>query len=426
MEYSTLIDKKFKTDTFVIYLSQAGVVLCGFAYTTVVTKYAGISIFGMLGILTAFSSVLTNLLTFRTNEAIVVFYKRGESLGDLGLCKFALLTGIVLDIVVGCGLLALVYHAAGLIAQYLLRDPYSESAVRLFAFTLFFQFFRGAPSGYLIARERFLGINILILSEHVIKIGLLAVMLYQGGELDLNAIVTAGMLAAMVASLAVYSYLLLSLIRRYAGIRTTLNRSLLKEYLGFSLNTFLSTALKAGNQNIDTLVLGLVTDNRLVGIYALFRQFLAPLAFLSNPFATLAYPKFVQAVVERRVEDIRKLILEVNIKLLKSYVVLLLIIVPAIFVYDKWVRLEVIPTEYVTFLFMIFSMILSGLVWWGRPFANAIEPGFSLKMNLFATIFILTFIYPAALHLSILGVSLVMFSVNFMLNIFWRHRLSIA
>jgi O-antigen/teichoic acid export membrane protein len=193
--------------------------------------------------------------------------------------------------------------------------------------------------------------------------------------------------------------------------------------LGFSLNTFLSTVLKAGNQNIDTLVLGLVIDIRLVGIYALFRQFLAPLAFLSNPFATLVYPKFVNAVVERRQSEIKNSIHGVNDKLLKFYLVALLIIVPLLIGYGVWMKLDLQWEEYLSFVMMMGSSILSGLIWWARPFSNAINPRYSLQGNFFATLFLLVFLYPATLFAGVQGTAAVMFILGVGNTLFWKKKL---
>lgn len=419
-----MIDKKFKSNTVISYLSQAGVVACGFAFTTLVTQYAGITVFGILGILTAFSSVLSNLLTFRTNEAIVVFYKRGESAGDLGLCKFALLVGILLDVLVGSLLFALVYNSASLIAEYLIRDTAAEAAIQLFAGTLFFQFFRGAPLGYLVAKEHFKSLNLLTLSEHLIKVGITAGIILGSGGINLHQIISAGLVAAMSASVTVYVFLLVKLVHSFIKIPVTINRGLIVDYLSFSLSTFLSTALKAGNQNIDTLVLGLVTDARLVGIYALFRQFLAPLAFISGPFATLAYPRFVQAVVDRRQTEIRAAIRQVNVKLIMVYAGALILMIPAMIGYGWWLKLDLQSADYLTFAIMIGSAFLSGQLWWARPFSNAVNPNFSLQGNLFATLFLLTCIYPATSHFGLLGTSTVMLILGFGATIFWNSKLA--
>ncbi|NJA05728.1 oligosaccharide flippase family protein [Methylococcaceae bacterium WWC4] len=418
-----MIDKKFKLDTLVSYATQAGVITCGFAFTTLVTQYAGIGVFGMLGLLTAFSSVLTNLMTFRTNEAVVVFYKRGKNTDDWGLCKFALAAGIALDIAVGSALLCLVYYSADTIAEYLLKDHHHADAVRLFAFALFFQFFRGAPTGYLIARERFVVFNLLGLSEHLLKLSLLGAVIWRGETVTFEHIVNALMSAAMATSLAIYSHLCWTLFMRYRRVSTKLNFSLIREYLGFSMNTFLSTALKAGNQNIDTLVLGWVAENRLVGIYTLFRQFLAPLAFLSNPFATLAYPKFVQAVVESRHADIRNSIRQVNRKLTKVYLLAIPLSSLALFGYASWLKLPMNSSQYLPFAMMCMQYYVTGILWWTRSFANAVDPNISLKGNFYATILAIILVYPASTRFDITGTAGAMLAIILVLNVYWSKKL---
>lgn len=419
-----VIDKKFKSDTWASYLAQAVSIASGFVFMALVTRYAGIAVFGALAVLTALSNMLANLLTFRTNEAVIAFYKQGEATGDLARSKFALVAGMALDLLLGGGLFLLVYSQADTIANLLIKDAGAAPEVRLYAGFLFIFFIRGSAVGYLQACERFKLVSYLSMSEHFAK-ALAAggiVMLY--GKLNLYHAVLALLIPACVFSLVYLIAIGVGLARRLGTVPLSLDKGKVGEFARFSSSTFLSSTLKAGNQNIDTVMVGYLTDTHTVGLYGLFRQFLSPLAFLSTPFSSLTYPKFVQAVVEHRHSDIRRAIASINRKLRMLFLATLAVMIPAFLFYALWIDLPIQWDKWLVIIMMTLTTVIIQQMWWARPFSNAVNPNISLRANLYALVFVVVTIYPATLWLGLAGAAGVMLTNALLQRWYWTFTLN--
>jgi O-antigen/teichoic acid export membrane protein len=254
----------------------------------------------------------------------------------------------------------------------------------------------------------------------------LAAFVVAKDTITLTHAVVANVAAAATVTILAYGPLLTVLGGRLRTVAMHLDRRTVGEFARFNVTTFFSSALKAGSRNVDTLVLGYVTTPAVVGLYSLFRQFLAPLPFASAPIATLTYPKFVQAVIERRHADARQAIAAVNRKLSLVYATLLLLVGPALLGYLYWMHIGVGTPELLALAMMALTAYLSGRLWWARPYANAVDPVISLRANLYATLAILVLLYPLTSALGMAGTALCMLSQAVLLVIYFRKLLSHA
>ena len=62
----------------------------------------------------------------------------------------------------------------------------------------------------------------------------------------------------------------------------------------FNFKTFISSSLKAGNNNIDTLLIAYFINANMVGIYQIIKKILTPSSFIVKPFSMLLYPKLIK------------------------------------------------------------------------------------------------------------------------------------
>jgi O-antigen/teichoic acid export membrane protein len=420
---AAVIDAKFKSDLAFGYGAQAAILATGFLFMLAVTHYGSVAIYGALMLLVSGSSVLSNLISFRTNEALVAFYKRGESTGDWSMCKFAVVAGILVDTVVGCVLFALFYSCSDLIASGLLKDNYAGGEVALYGFVVLANALRSTPLAYLQSTERLKLANALSLIEHLLKLALVLWLAVRFSKVDLRLVIIAALVPAFMTVSAGYLLLAKSYFASFAAVTWRANGILLRDYMHFSLSTFTSSALKAGNQNIDTLILGYLTDTRTAGIYATFRQFLSPLAFLASPFEAIAYPRFVKAVALKRHAEVRSMIAGVNRKLFLAFMATVLVIVPIALIYAWITNLQLETTTYLAFCFMVATALLRGQFWWSRPFSNAINPNLSLAANSAAMLFLLIALYPATWIFGLLGTTIGMLGLAVLLALYWNHAL---
>ena len=395
---NSLIDGRFKGNILFNYTTQLIGVAAGFVTVTLITRHAGIHTYGMVAMMAALAGVLTNLMTFRTNEAVVSFYKRGQLEDDFGSCRMALVVGMLLDLVMGSAAFLLMRFTAPLIAGYVLKNPEMTHGVTLFSVIVLANFLRGAPLGLLVAQEQFRLANSLTLVEQLLKMILLGAMLLMGVRLTFESIICAYLYPAVGVSVVVY---LFPLYRLFAELRTArIPRGRISDYARFSLSTFLSSTLKAGNQNVDTVILGYLTNPANVGIYSLFRQFLGPIAMISAPFASQIYPRFTGAVARRRYEEIRSTMTHANRLLLRGYLLLSAVIVPALVVYGYWNRLGFTTVQYFTFGLMLINALILQQLWWCRPFSLAVDPNLSLRANL---IYSISLLFSLCLAISLAG-----------------------
>lgn len=418
-----MIDAKFRSDIAFGYVAQGGIALSGLLFMFVVTRYGSVATYGALMLLVSISSMMGSLLTFRTNEALVAFYKQGETDGNLAQCKFAVAAGICLDMLVGIALFSVLFSADTLIADRILKDANASDDVSLFGCVMFAIATKSSPLAFLQATERIKWVNTISLAENLGKLCIAGYFVIAAQTIVLREAVWAILIPAYGALLVAYPPLICTLFTRLRHTAISREPSLIRSYVRFNIKTFASSTLKAGNQNVDTLVLGLLTDTRIVGIYATFRQFISPISFLSGPFEAVAYPRFVKAVVQRQYDEMRNAIAGVNRKLLRAFGAATVVILPVTIAYSRLNNVPLDSQSYLTFFIMIITVALRAQLWWARPFSNAVNPNLSLVANSVATLFLLLALYPATWSLGMTGTALGMLILALLLNGYWARAL---
>jgi O-antigen/teichoic acid export membrane protein len=417
-----LIDARFRCNVFFSYGTQLARLGLGFISVTLITRYGGIDVYGMVALLTALTGMLTNLMTFRTNEAVIYFYKRGEVENQPGFCRMALMLGLLLDLAMGVAAFFLIKAMAQEIASGLLKHPEVDATVAVFAGTMLSTFLRGTALGLLVAERRFKTINSLALGEQALKALLIAVIVVLDLGMTLEHVVLATLAAAASATCVVY---FLPISKLFGDLRSAVvPREGLRKFLGFSANTFFSSSLKFGNQNIDAIILGYVTTPALVGVYSLFRQFINPINMMAVPFTLQVYPQFVSAIVKKRPDLIRATITHANRLLSGGGLGLFLVVVPVLIYYGRWNKLHFSLDQYLAFGVMFLSVFVIQQMWWTRPFANSVNPTLSVKAGLLASAILPVATFVLTARFGLVGTACGVLLTNVALYRFWKSRLS--
>lgn len=419
-----MLDRKFKSDVIFGYATQTGIVASSFLFMLMVTRFGSLETYGALMLLVSVSSTIGNLISFRTNEALVAFYKQGEATNDWGRCKFAIFASMFLDLLVGSALYAILYFNDRYIATLLLKDPAATGEVALYGYVILFSALKSTPFAYLQATERIKIVNAVTLAEQLGKLFIVVGLSFSSGNVSLRSVVIATLLPALCAMVIVYLPLAKALSTHLRHVATNWERDLTRDYARFSLSTFTSSALKAGNQNLDTLILGLATDTRVAGIYSTFRQFLSPFVFMTAPFEAIAYPRFVKAVVEGQNAKVRETILSINSKILFLFGAGAAAIIPMMIIYAQMTSLQLEGSSYIAFGFMLAAALLRGQLWWARPFSNAVNPNLSLTANFGATMLLLIALYPLILVFGLAGTALTILGLSLFLTSYWARALA--
>jgi len=191
-----------------------------------------------------------------------------------------------------------------------------------------------------------------------------------------------------MASLSVTIYITIIFTKRFIeefrGVNILINKSLIKEYFLFNMKTFLSTTLKAGNNNIDNLILGYFTDTKTVGIYQTLKNILMPVNFIATPFSMMTVSKLTKLYEENKILEFKNLIKIITFKIFKIAIVVSIII----YIVLPYI-LEILKIENsyqnIFILLIIYSLLIL-LLWWSRIFATIVNPMMSIYGGIYMLI----------------------------------------
>lgn len=397
------------------------VVVLGFLMLTVVTRYAGVEVYGKIVILTALSGLVSNLLTFRTNEAVTKFYKIGLIEGNRARCTAALLIGLIVDIAMGCLCVVLINIFSNDIADSLLKQPGAGSLVSIYAWVTFLGFVRGSAFGLLLAEERFALVNLVAVIEHLVKLLIVVGILIVTSKLDFEWIIWATLWSCLLVSIAMVSFLFVRWWPVFAFDRTVL--TYLREYLSFSGSTFLSSSLKAGNQSIDTIMFGVFSGPISVGIYGILKQFLSPMVIIGGPFSAQSFPRFVSAAATNNFDFILNSIEKVNRMLLIGTAVIFVLSAAILVPYANWNQLGFSYAHYISFFILAIANVLNQQMWWARPFSLSFVPRASVVGNLIATALLILLLPFLITSFDVVGGAVAMFLTQLILLLYWKGKL---
>lgn len=415
-----LINTKFKKDILFSYFTQVIVIIFGFINIYIITNYAGIEKFGQLSILVSTVGFMSLLLTARSGEAIVKFYKREKINHNYQNAKAYLFYGVVLDIITAILLFGLTWALSSFIATSFLKDTTLADVVTTFAFINVFFFLRGTMSGYLQANEMFYIFNGL----KIIDVSVLALVLYLtltsvGSEL-IN-IVDSYIYTKIIIFTLTFIIFVIHYVKEFRGIKVQLKKEFLKEYLKFNIITFSSSSLKAGNQNFDSLVLSYFASPTIVGVYAIIKKFFMPIQVMVSPFSTITYPKLTKLWYEKKYKEFDNTIKKI-VKLLFLGTILYFILLSLF----SDLLISIFKLEYEDINILLYLMmgvfIFTPLLWWTRSFSNIVNPNYSLYAGMYYTIFQIMLLPLAVSYGGIINLLVVLNLLVFGLFLYWFKK----
>lgn len=382
-----ILNSRFKKDLSFSYITQLLTISFGFIQLFLINRYFGIDIYGQIAIIVASAGIFSSLLTARSSEAITRFFRREELNKNFSNAKFILYIGFIVDFITGCLLVIGIYFLSEFISSTFLKsDSFSEEVV-LYSFITFIIFLRGTINGYLQAQEMFIEMNKITISELLLKIFLLLFFIFV---LDMKSLKDA-ILIFLIASIGSYFYAFVVFIKsyslKYKEVFFKYNKTILKEYWSFNLKTFFSSTLKAGNQNVDNLILAYFFNAQIVGIYQIIKKILSPVSMISKPFTTLVYTKLINYYENNQKSKFKNIILKISFYIILTSV--LYVTLAIVFIDDIFYLLNIeFLSEYLISLVIISCITIIGAqMWWTRIFSNTVNPNYSIYVNLFATLY---------------------------------------
>lgn len=421
-EFHILLDKKFISDARLNYLAQILNIFLGFIFVTQVVKFAGLEVYGMLAVLLALGATVTNLISFRTNEALVKFYRRAIARKNDELKYFAILAGLVVDAITGLALLVIIQFFAETIEVKLLKTHEAQHAVVLFSYISAIQFLRGTGYGLLTAQERFKVINLLSVVEQATKVVCLVLAVWVSHQLILKTI----LLTTLVSSIPFTLFYLFIALRLLFNrpLRRWMRAKWIRLYWNFSASTFVSSTLKSGHKNLDAVILGYFSSPATVGVYNLFKQFISPVEMLASPYANQIYPKFVDALIRKSIEPVKLAIQQGSRTLLLQGCTIMLGVLPIAYVYFEWNNIKIAASDYLAFFVLIVASLMVQRLWWTRALSLATNPRLSITANSIALVITILVMPVLVSHLGgVLGAASSILVINAFLYYFWGKEL---
>lgn len=411
---------KFKKDIFFSYLTQGIVMIFGFVNIFLITNYTGIDKYGQYAILVSSVGFMSLLLTARSGEAIVRFYKSSKIKNNYIDAKTYIFYGFIIDIITSILLYSLVVIFSDFIASSLLKDQTLTSIVVLFGVINIFVFLKGTIEGYLQANEMFYFFNgMKIFQILLLSISLFISFIFFGKEL-IN-IVYSYIFVYSLSFIITLTIFLIYFHKEFKKIKIKINKSTFLEYIKFNSITFSSSAMKAGNQNFDSLILSYFTNPALVGIYTILKKFFMPINVAVKPFQTIMYPKLTQLWHEKNYKIFHESIIKTTKLLL--FVAFMYFIILIIFsdYLISFFNLDYANIYTVLYSFIIYFALVP-LIWWSRNFSNIINPMFSLISTSLNTILQLTLCTLLTYLYGIEGLIIGLISIKIIIVIYWVIR----
>lgn len=412
---------KFKKDLAFSYIVQIFTALLGLLQVFLINKYFGIVTYGQLAIIMSTAGIFSSLLTARSAEAVTRFFKIEIANNRIENAKFVLYIGFFIDLITAFTLLLLVYFLSDVIAKIFLKNSDLSVEIFLYSFIIFFIFMRDTLTGYLQANEMFNHINSIRLIESFLKNAFLLIPIYAS-VCTLRFLIFSFFAASFLSFVfALYVYLN-KYLKELSNIPLVINKVLFKEYWNYNVKTFLSSSLKAGNENIDNLVIAYYLDAKTVGIYQVLKKILSPIFMFSSPFSMLIYPKLISFYDAGQRDRFKNIILKTS-----SYLALLTVVYGLITYISLPGILSILGTNYTSmysnyYIALIFLTFIVIMMWWVRIFSNTVDPSYSLYMNIFATIFQLTVTILMAKSFGIFGLIISMLVMNVIIFSYWLRK----
>lgn len=416
------LNSKFKKDLSFSYVSQAVTICFGFVQIFLINRYFGVEIYGILAIIISTAGIFSALLTARSSEAVTRFFKREELNRNYENAKFVLFIGLGIDFITAILLLILIYSSSNFIAITFLKDLRLSDEIVIYSLITFFLFLRGTLIGYLQSKEMFVKINIISIIESFFKVIGISFIVFFLGLNSLKDIIMVFLCASVISFLYTLFIFLKSYIHQYKNINISYSKPLFKEYWSFNLKTFMSSSLKAGNQNIDNLIIGYFLNAEIVGIYQILKKILSPIMIIATPFSMLVYPKLISYFEKNQKNKFKHIITKVSLYILLISIIYIFISYALLSNIFQLMNIQFDNIYSTYFLLVAVLYILISQMWWVRAFSNTVNPNYSIYMNLFATIFQLTITILLSKYFGFVGMLLSIIAMNIIILSFWFRR----
>ena len=386
------------------------------------TRYGenGLKTYGYYTLIASTAGFVSTLLASRTGEAVTRFYTMYKSQSKVNMMATVIRYGLVTDLIFATIVVSIIFSTSSYVDQNILKESSNRSAIIIYGFIAGIEILIGTPFSVFQSEYKFKIINNIRILRDITGIGLVGVLFLGIGSRTVYGLISAQLFSSMLA-LCLSIYFLYQILKtNRLNIIAKAHQGFFLKYLKYNFATFTSTMLKAGHKNLDKVVLGLITNAEIVGLYQVLHRFTFPVNFISAPFQMLYYPRIVELYSNAEKIKLLAFINDIDLKLMKMWLLLLtpiVILAPfAFIVLDiEW------RNQYFVYLFLLMiSALEANLQWWARSLANTINPMLSVWANGLASVLLFSMVLGMTYLWNLNGYIGGILVLTTLMLVFWR------
>ena len=301
-------------NTGYMFSSQSITLVLSLVQSVFAARLLGTTLFGLIGIITAFVSNINRLFSFRMGEFVVRFL--GKELNDRNIDRAG---AVVKAAAVTEGLTSLLaylalYLLAPLGAQIFAKDPSVVGMIRLFGLSILAQLTTETATGVLQITNHFRTQAVINFIQGLVT----AVIIFMAFLLkaDIMTVLWAYLIGKFITGLGPILMAAIYLNRhlKYGWWHAPI--SLLpsfKEMARFAVSTNLSGTVKMLATESEPLWVGLFLGPTAVGLYKVAMAIVTPLMMPITPFIATTFPEITRSVVARKWSQLKQLLRRVTL-----------------------------------------------------------------------------------------------------------------
>ena len=354
-----------------------------------VARMLGVNDFGILGIITLFTSVLNRLVSFRMGELVIKYIGEFNVEGDNDRAAAVFKASALAEVIASILAFLLVIILAPFGAEYFAKDQSLTPYFMIYGLTILVNLISESSTGFLQISNRFRDMSGLIIAQSVLTLSLITILYFTDGSL-LAVLLT--YLAGKTLNGVGLSIAAVMEARRQWGqswwhVRINLLRDRAKELINFGINTNISSSISLLTKDSEILWVSLFRNPVEAGWYRLALNLSNIIQIPISPMPKATYPELSREAASESWENFRHVMRQGSIisggySLIAALGLLVLGRPLIALVYGE----EYLPA-YPALLILLAGYLIANTLFWRRPALLALgRPDFPTKLNVILAI----------------------------------------
>jgi len=350
-----------------------------------VARLLGVNDFGILGIITLFTSVINRLISFRMGELVIKYVGHYSEIGDEERAAAVFKASALLELFASVAAFGLLVLLAPIGASYFAKDANLTPLFIIYGLTILVNLISESSTGLLQIFDRFRGMAGLLVAKSVFTLAVITLIYFNDG--GLLAILLAYLGGKAIGAFGLSIAALIEANRQWGRDwwRTPINllRSKARELINFAIHTNISSSISLITKDSEILWVSYFRTPLEAGYYKLALSLANIVQLPVSPLPQTTYPEFSREAARGRWNNFRHIMRQ------GSYIAggyslvatlgLLILGRPLIrIVYGE----EYLPA-YPALMILLVGYLVANTFYWRRPALLALgRPDFPTKINL--------------------------------------------